>query len=67
MKKKRFFEVFINVDRSNGRQKENIIDTLIERMEQYAASLEVSVDEKTQALIEEKKKTEQLLYSILPK
>ncbi|OWA52171.1 Atrial natriuretic peptide receptor 2 [Hypsibius exemplaris] len=53
--------------KSNGRQKENIIDTLIERMEQYAASLEVSVDEKTQALVEEKKKTEQLLYSILPK
>ncbi|OWA52173.1 Atrial natriuretic peptide receptor 2 [Hypsibius exemplaris] len=33
----------------------------------YAVSLEVSVDEKTQALIEEKKKTEQLLYSILPR
>ncbi|OWA52162.1 Atrial natriuretic peptide receptor 2 [Hypsibius exemplaris] len=56
-----------NLSKTNGRQRENIIDTLIERMEQYAASLEVSVDEKTHALVEEKKKTEQLLYSILPR
>ena len=40
---------------------------LIERMEQYAQNLEATVNEKTEALVEEKKKTDQLLYSILPK
>jgi hypothetical protein len=55
------------VYRKNHREKASIIDTLIEKMEEYAQNLETSVDEKTHALIEEKKKTDQLLYSILPR
>ncbi|GAV08405.1 hypothetical protein RvY_18098 [Ramazzottius varieornatus] len=56
------------LSKSNGNEnKSNIIDTLLERIEQHAQSLEDSVEEKTLALVEEKKKTDQLLYSILPK
>ena len=48
-------------------EKINIIDALLERMEQHTQNLETSVEEKTRALTEEKKKTDQLLYSILPR
>ena len=36
-------------------------------MEKYASNLEVLVDERTDQLIEEKKKTEELLHQMLPK
>jgi atrial natriuretic peptide receptor A/atrial natriuretic peptide receptor B len=36
-------------------------------MEQYANELESIVDQRTAELAEEKKKTEELLYQILPK
>ncbi|KAL5019547.1 hypothetical protein ScPMuIL_002439, partial [Solemya velum] len=45
----------------------NVFDMLIRRMEQYANNLEGLVEEKTHALMEEKKKSEELLYHILPK
>ncbi|ESO91425.1 hypothetical protein LOTGIDRAFT_209773 [Lottia gigantea] len=45
----------------------NLLDNLLRRMEQYANNLEKLVEEKTEELLEEKKRSEQLLYQILPK
>ncbi|XP_055332408.1 atrial natriuretic peptide receptor 1-like [Paramacrobiotus metropolitanus] len=45
----------------------NLMDNMIKRMEKYAAQLEATVNERTAAFIEEKKKTEELLNQILPK
>ena len=47
-------------------EKSNIVDLLISRMEQYASDLEKSVEDKTKAFQEEKKKTDALLNQILP-
>ncbi|GFN93659.1 guanylate cyclase, partial [Plakobranchus ocellatus] len=45
----------------------NILDNLMRRMEMYANNLEKMVEDKTIELREEKKKSEELLYQILPK
>uniref|UniRef100_T1ITS9 Guanylate cyclase n=1 Tax=Strigamia maritima TaxID=126957 RepID=T1ITS9_STRMM len=45
----------------------NIFDNMIAMMEKYANNLEALVDEKTDQLIEEKKKTDALLYEMLPR
>ncbi|XP_067653292.1 atrial natriuretic peptide receptor 1-like [Haliotis asinina] len=45
----------------------NLLDTLLRRMELYANNLEKLVEEKTQELREEKKRSEELLYQILPR
>lgn len=45
----------------------NILDNLLKRMEQYANDLEELVEERTKAFLEEKKKSEELLYRVLPK
>lgn len=45
----------------------NIHDTMIQLMEKYAGNLEEIVDKKSQLLIDERIKTEQLLYKILPR
>ncbi|XP_070536703.1 atrial natriuretic peptide receptor 1-like isoform X5 [Ptychodera flava] len=45
---------------------DNILDNLLQRMEQYANNLESLVEERTEAFLEEKRKSEELLYSILP-
>ncbi|XP_055357823.1 atrial natriuretic peptide receptor 2-like [Paramacrobiotus metropolitanus] len=50
-----------------GIERNSIIDTLLERMEQHTQNLENLVAEKTTELLDEKKKTDHLLYSILPK
>ncbi|CAH0555549.1 unnamed protein product [Brassicogethes aeneus] len=47
--------------------KPNIFDNMIAMMEKYANNLEVLVDERTDQLQEEKKKTEALLYEMLPR
>ncbi|ESO89768.1 hypothetical protein LOTGIDRAFT_206798 [Lottia gigantea] len=47
--------------------KGNILDNLLSRMEQYANNLEALVAERTADYLEEKKKTENLLYLMLPK
>ncbi|CAH1965088.1 unnamed protein product [Acanthoscelides obtectus] len=44
-----------------------LMDNLLDRMEQYANTLEKKVDERTQAYLEEKRKCEDLLYQLLPK
>ena len=45
----------------------NILDNLLNRMEQYANNLETLIGERTQLLLQEQKKTEQLLLQILPR
>ena len=44
-----------------------LTENLLIRMEQYATDLEMIVRQRTNQLAEEKKKTEELLYQILPK
>ncbi len=44
----------------------NIMDNMLKLMEKYAGSLEEQVQERTQQLEDEKKKTDMLLYSMLP-
>ncbi|XP_067205075.1 guanylate cyclase 32E [Linepithema humile] len=47
--------------------KANIFDNMMAMMEKYANNLEVLVDERTDQLSEEKKKTDALLYEMLPR
>ncbi|KAF5291191.1 hypothetical protein FQA39_LY14433 [Lamprigera yunnana] len=47
--------------------KPNIFDNMMTMMEKYANNLEALVDERTDQLQEEKKKTDALLYEMLPK
>ncbi|XP_065155989.1 guanylate cyclase 32E isoform X2 [Atheta coriaria] len=47
--------------------KPNIFDNMMAMMEKYANNLEALVDERTDQLQEEKKKTEALLYEMLPR
>ncbi|XP_011145363.1 guanylate cyclase 32E [Harpegnathos saltator] len=47
--------------------KANIFDNMMSLMEQYANNLEALVDERTDQLTEEKKKTDALLYEMLPR
>ncbi|XP_041349917.1 atrial natriuretic peptide receptor 1-like isoform X1 [Gigantopelta aegis] len=53
----------LNKDGDKG----NILDNLLCRMEQYANNLEALVSERTADYLEEKKRAEDLLYSMLPK
>ena len=48
-------------------RKTNIFDNMVAMMEKYQSNLEALVDERTQMLMEEKKKTEGLLHRMLPK
>ena len=43
------------------------MDDLLKRMEQYANNLEVLVEEKTEQLSQEKRRSEELLFQVLPR
>lgn len=43
------------------------MDDLLRRMEQYANNLESLVEEKTEQLSMEKRRSEELLYQVLPR
>ena len=43
------------------------MDMLLLRMERYANNLEGLVEERTEAFLAEKKRSEELLYEVLPK
>lgn len=45
----------------------SILDSVMSMMEKYAQNLEKNVEERAQQLIEEKKKTDDLLYRLLPR
>jgi hypothetical protein len=47
-------------------RKLNIVDNMIDLMESYAKNLERLVNDRTEQLMEEKKRTEELLYQMLP-
>ncbi|XP_022085768.1 atrial natriuretic peptide receptor 1-like [Acanthaster planci] len=51
---------------SHGR-KGNLIDNMVDMMEKYTDQLEEMVEERTKQLEEEKKRTDELLYEILPR
>ena len=44
-----------------------VLDCLLDRMEEYTDSMESLVEEMTEDYFNEKKKTENLLYELLPK
>ena len=52
---------------TKGVTSKNFLDNLLNRMEQYANNLEKIVEEKTEQMLEEKLKTEEILFSLLPK
>ncbi|XP_077987402.1 atrial natriuretic peptide receptor 1-like [Glandiceps talaboti] len=54
----------MNSERGNS---ENILDNLLTRMEQYANNLEGIVAQRTSQLVEEQKRSEQLLHQLLPR
>lgn len=45
----------------------NIVDVIQERLEKYASNLEELVDQRTQQLVQEKQKSDKLLYRMLPR
>ncbi len=45
----------------------SIVDTMLKKLESYANNLEEIVDQRTGELIDEKKKTDLLLFKMLPK
>ena len=48
-------------------RKLNIMDNMVKMLEKYAVNLEGIVEQRTQQLTDEKKKTDSLLYRMLPK
>ena len=45
----------------------NIVDVILQRLETYASNLEELVDQRTQQLMQEKQKSDKLLYRMLPR
>ncbi|CAG2105323.1 unnamed protein product, partial [Medioppia subpectinata] len=63
-----FLQIKVKLRRiTQGITSRNFLDNLLKRMEQYSQNLERIVTEKTESVIEEKRKTEELLYQLLPR
>ena len=48
-------------------RKLNVLDCMLEKMEQYSNNLEQVIAQRTTERMEEKEKTDQLLYRMLPR
>ncbi|XP_046379900.2 retinal guanylyl cyclase 2-like [Haliotis rufescens] len=59
-------EVYDQFKKITGGKKANIVDTMFHMLEKYSNDLEEIVAERTTQLEEEKKKTDQLLFRMLP-
>ncbi|XP_033750419.1 LOW QUALITY PROTEIN: atrial natriuretic peptide receptor 1-like [Pecten maximus] len=55
------------ISKLNKGRRTNIVDNMISMLEKYANNLEHVVEQRTYALLEEKKKTDSLLYRMLPR
>ena len=60
-------KLYLGLLSRDSRHHGNLVDNLLSRMEQYAENLEVLVEERTKAFLDEKKRSEELLYRVLPK
>ncbi|XP_023931697.1 atrial natriuretic peptide receptor 2-like [Lingula anatina] len=60
-------EILKKLKEANGGRSLHFIDNMLELMEQYANDLEIVVQQRTQQLVDEKKKTDALLYQMLPR
>lgn len=63
----RFDEIMKALKKLNGGKNINIVDNMIKMMEKYTDHLEEIVAERTKQLEEEKAKTDELLYRMLPR
>ncbi|CAH1773110.1 unnamed protein product [Owenia fusiformis] len=61
-----FTDIKKQMTSENRGRKYNIMDKMLMKMEAYANNLEEVVEHRTQELMEEKKKTDTLLYRMLP-
>ncbi|CAB4018817.1 atrial natriuretic peptide receptor 1-like, partial [Paramuricea clavata] len=61
-----FYEINNTVRRLKFGKTTNIIDNMVNMLEKYANNLESLVEERTIQLVEEKKKTDELLHQMLP-
>ncbi|KAI6189958.1 Guanylate cyclase [Aphelenchoides bicaudatus] len=59
--------VFTLLKSMNTSRNSNLIDHVFQMLENYAANLEEDVEQRTKELVEEKKKSDLLLYRMLPK
>ncbi|XP_077996436.1 atrial natriuretic peptide receptor 2-like [Glandiceps talaboti] len=66
-KRPTFSDIKRRLKHITNRKTMNIMDNILSMMEKYANNLEQTVEERTHQLMEEKKKTDRLLYSMLPK
>ena len=55
-----------NVQSPFQSRSDNIVDSMLKKLEKYANNLENIVEQRTEELIEEKRKTDILLHSMLP-
>ncbi|XP_060072435.1 atrial natriuretic peptide receptor 2-like [Ylistrum balloti] len=62
-----FHSILKSLRKMMGTKHTNFVDMLLHRMEKYATNLEDIVEERTQQLLVEKKRSEELLHQILPR
>ncbi|ELU18794.1 hypothetical protein CAPTEDRAFT_180115 [Capitella teleta] len=61
-----FYSIKMKFNAMNKGKTYNIMDNMLRMMEKYASNLEDIINDRTRQLVEEKKKTDLLLYRMLP-